>query len=47
MTNKEKIMIYVDEELKKQIQETAEKEERSMSNLIVFAIKKYLEEVEE
>lgn len=46
MTDKNKVMIYIDPELKKEAQEQAKKEGRSMSNLIVYAVKKYLEEVE-
>lgn len=45
MTNKEKVMIYIDNDLKKQVQERAENEGRSMSNLFIKVMKKYLKEI--
>ena len=44
MTDKKKIMIYVDEELKKKIEQEAEKENRSMSNYIINIIKEKFKE---
>ena len=44
MTDKKKIMIYVNEELKKRIEQEAKKENRSMSNYIINIIKEKLKE---
>lgn len=44
MTDKNRVMIYIDDELKEELQKTAKEENRSMSNLIAYIIKKYLEE---
>ena len=39
----ETISIYPDKKLKKELDEIAKKEQRSMNNLVLFIIKKYVE----
>ena len=44
MTNKNRIVTLLDDETTEKLKEKAEKEGRSVSNLIAQIIKKYLEE---
>ncbi|GEM_PF-5851366 len=37
------ISIYPNKELKKELEEIAKKEQRSMNNLVLFILKKYVE----
>lgn len=45
MTNKNRILTLLDDETTEALKERANKEGRSVSNLIGFIIKQYLEEV--
>lgn len=46
MTEKNRIVIYLDEENTKKLKEIANKESRSTSNLIGFIVKQYLDQVQ-
>lgn len=46
MTDKNRIVAYFDNETTEKLKELAKKEGRSVSNLIGYIIKKYLEEKE-
>jgi len=39
----ETISIYPDKKLKKELEEMAKKEQRSMNNFVLFILKKYVE----
>ncbi|MBR3963035.1 MAG: ribbon-helix-helix protein, CopG family [Oscillospiraceae bacterium] len=45
MTNKNRILTLLDDEMTEKLKEQAKKEGRSVSNLVAQIIKKYLEEV--
>ena len=44
MTNKNRVLTFLDDETTEKLKEQAKKEGRSVSNLIGYIIKKYLEE---
>lgn len=46
MTDKNRISTFIDDEVTERLKKQAEKEGRSVSNLIAQIIKKYLEEIE-
>lgn len=46
MTDKNRISTFLDDEMTEKLKEQAQKEGRSVSNLIAQIIKKYLEEQE-
>lgn len=44
MTNKNRVLTFLDDETTEKLKKQAKKEGRSVSNLIGYIIKKYLEE---